>query len=167
MHNSALRIFKDLKGLADGVSLQQQARMVLYASVFRAMVSEVRRLRRRYNVILIEHYRGFFRTFESAKNAEGAESTRIAKNALRGAPRAHLTLYLCAPYTVAFRRHNGRLTEEDFIRMYHQLEALAKSENWHRISVLNRDETDIATECLRAILDRLNAHFAALAAGVN
>lgn len=159
MNNSALRIFDELKNLGDGVSLLPQSRLMQYASVFRVMVSEVRKLRHRANVILIEHYSAFFRVFESSLGNADAESARIVKNALRGVPRADLTFYLAAPPSLAIERNRERLTEDDFIRMYGSLESLADPEGWHRVPVLDRGQEEIAAECCRVIADRLNARF--------
>jgi thymidylate kinase len=158
MNNSALPIFRELKGLGDGVPLLPQSRLVQYAAIFRVVASEVRKLRPRFNVILVEHFCAFFRAFESS-GAAGPESTRIVENALRGVRRADLTFYLAAPPSLAVARNKGSLTEESFIRMYRSLESLAKPEAWHRVPVLGRGEDDIAEECFRVIADRLNARF--------
>jgi len=161
-NNSALEIFHDLRGLGDEVSLSAQARLMQYASIFRVMVSEIRELRHRANVILVEHYSAFFSVFESSLGGAAPESAGIIKNALRGVPPADLTFYLTAPPSLAIKRERkkrGRLSEDDFISMYRSFESLADQERWHRIPVLGREREEISNECLRVIVDRLNARF--------
>ena len=158
MNNSALPIFRDLKDLSDGVQLPAIARLVQYAGILRVQLAEIQKLRFQFNVILAEHYSDFFRAFESLADHD-PQAARVVANALRGVPRADLTFYLSAPPSLAIERHKGRLTAEDFIRMYHSLESRAVPESWHRIPVLGRGEDDIAEECLRVIVDRLNARF--------
>ncbi len=163
MNNRALPIFDELKRLGEGVSLERQSRLIQYAGLFRVLASEVRKLRPHYNVILVEHHRAFFRAFE-CKGSNMAEAVQIVENALRGVRRPDLTVYLSAPPSLASERNKGRLTDDEFLHMYQSLESLAGPEAFHRVPVLDRSEDDIAAECFRVIVDRLNARFLTRAA---
>jgi hypothetical protein len=74
---------RQLKRLKEGVRLQRQAPFIQYAGFFRVLASELRELRTRYNVVLVEHHRGFYRAYDSSTDGS-PETGRIVANALRG-----------------------------------------------------------------------------------